>query len=163
MSSRLSHGASGAVRRFAGWVARGSVDHPLLEGALEGIVVQHLTVARVAEGKPGPADLAHRCRPPHRQAERSRRSFNYPTPDRQYSGRTDMPQSAPIEDPSPALPRSRRCRGVGRQGYSATIPRTSLAGALHHRRQPSRLACSSSSRRSRSLTDAEEPTAASSR
>lgn len=28
----LSAGASGAIRRFAGWVARGSVGHPLLEG-----------------------------------------------------------------------------------------------------------------------------------
>lgn len=32
MSSHLSPGASGALRRFAGWVARGSVGHPLLEG-----------------------------------------------------------------------------------------------------------------------------------
>lgn len=32
MSSGLSHGASGAIRRFAGWVARGSVGHPMLEG-----------------------------------------------------------------------------------------------------------------------------------
>ena len=32
MSSRISHGASGAIRRFAGWVARGSVGHPMLEG-----------------------------------------------------------------------------------------------------------------------------------
>ena len=32
MSSRLSHGASGAVRRFAGWIARGSVGHPILDG-----------------------------------------------------------------------------------------------------------------------------------
>ena len=32
MVTRLSHGASGALRRFAGWVARGSVGHPLLEG-----------------------------------------------------------------------------------------------------------------------------------
>src|ERR1700688_3513582 len=32
MSYRLSHGASGAIRRFAGWVARGSVGHPMLDG-----------------------------------------------------------------------------------------------------------------------------------
>jgi hypothetical protein len=32
MSSRLSHGASGAIRRFAGWVARGSIGHPMLDG-----------------------------------------------------------------------------------------------------------------------------------
>jgi hypothetical protein len=32
MSSRLSHRASGAIRRFAGWVARGSVGHPMLDG-----------------------------------------------------------------------------------------------------------------------------------
>ncbi|MEV0802048.1 hypothetical protein AB0I34_30410 [Kribbella sp. NPDC050281] len=32
MSSGLSHGASGAIRRFAGWVARGSVGHPMLDG-----------------------------------------------------------------------------------------------------------------------------------
>ncbi|QYN23703.1 hypothetical protein [Amycolatopsis sp. DSM 110486] len=32
MTTRLSHGASGALRRFAGWVARGSVGHPLLDG-----------------------------------------------------------------------------------------------------------------------------------
>jgi hypothetical protein len=32
MSSGLTHGASGAIRRFAGWVARGSVGHPMLEG-----------------------------------------------------------------------------------------------------------------------------------
>lgn len=32
MSSRIGHGASGAIRRFAGWVARGSVGHPMLEG-----------------------------------------------------------------------------------------------------------------------------------
>jgi hypothetical protein len=32
MSSRLSQHASGAIRRFAGWVARGSVGHPILEG-----------------------------------------------------------------------------------------------------------------------------------
>ena len=32
MPSHLSHGASGALRRFAGWVARGSVGYPLLEG-----------------------------------------------------------------------------------------------------------------------------------
>ena len=31
MSFRLSPGASGAIRRFAGWVARGSVGHPLLD------------------------------------------------------------------------------------------------------------------------------------
>jgi hypothetical protein len=30
--TQLSAGASGAIRRFAGWVARGSVGHPLLEG-----------------------------------------------------------------------------------------------------------------------------------
>lgn len=28
----LSHGTSGALRRFAGWVARGSVGYPLLDG-----------------------------------------------------------------------------------------------------------------------------------
>jgi hypothetical protein len=27
-----SHGVSGAIRRFAGWVARGSVGHPMLDG-----------------------------------------------------------------------------------------------------------------------------------
>ncbi|MFE9399355.1 hypothetical protein [Streptomyces flavidovirens] len=32
MSSHLSHGASGAIRRFAGWLARGSVGQPMLEG-----------------------------------------------------------------------------------------------------------------------------------
>ena len=32
MSSGLSNGASGAIRRFAGWVARGSVGHPMLDG-----------------------------------------------------------------------------------------------------------------------------------
>ena len=32
MSFQPSHGTSGAVRRFAGWVARGSVGHPLLDG-----------------------------------------------------------------------------------------------------------------------------------
>nr|BFE61239.1 hypothetical protein GCM10020063_057650 [Dactylosporangium thailandense] len=32
MSSHLSQGASGAIRRFAGWVARGSVGRPMLEG-----------------------------------------------------------------------------------------------------------------------------------
>jgi hypothetical protein len=32
MTSALSHDASGALRRFAGWVARGSVGHPMLEG-----------------------------------------------------------------------------------------------------------------------------------
>ena len=30
--SHLSHGASGAIRRFAGWIARGSVGHPMLDG-----------------------------------------------------------------------------------------------------------------------------------
>jgi hypothetical protein len=29
---KISSGASGAIRRFAWWVARGSVGHPLLEG-----------------------------------------------------------------------------------------------------------------------------------
>ncbi|SOD73465.1 hypothetical protein SAMN05892883_2761 [Jatrophihabitans sp. GAS493] len=32
MTNTLSHGTSGAIRRFAGWVARGSVGHPMLEG-----------------------------------------------------------------------------------------------------------------------------------
>jgi hypothetical protein len=32
VSSQISHGASGAIRRFAGWVARGSVGFPMLEG-----------------------------------------------------------------------------------------------------------------------------------
>ncbi|MGH3796511.1 MAG: DUF7677 family protein [Pseudonocardiaceae bacterium] len=32
MSARLSHGTSGAIRRLAGWVARGSVGHPILDG-----------------------------------------------------------------------------------------------------------------------------------
>lgn len=32
MHSHLSKGASGAIRRFAGWVARGSVGHPMLDG-----------------------------------------------------------------------------------------------------------------------------------
>lgn len=32
MTSKISHGVSGAIRRFAGWVAGGSVGHPMLEG-----------------------------------------------------------------------------------------------------------------------------------
>jgi hypothetical protein len=32
MSSHLTHGTSGAIRRFAGWAARGSVSHPMPEG-----------------------------------------------------------------------------------------------------------------------------------
>jgi len=32
VSSHISHGASGAIRRFAGWVTRGSAGHPILEG-----------------------------------------------------------------------------------------------------------------------------------
>lgn len=32
MTTSLGHGASGAIRRFAGWVARGSVGYPMLEG-----------------------------------------------------------------------------------------------------------------------------------
>ncbi|POX45694.1 hypothetical protein C3488_28890 [Streptomyces sp. Ru72] len=32
MPSHLSRGTSGAIRRFAGWLARGSVGHPMLEG-----------------------------------------------------------------------------------------------------------------------------------
>jgi hypothetical protein len=32
MSSHLSHGASGAIRPFAGWVARGPIGHPMLDG-----------------------------------------------------------------------------------------------------------------------------------
>jgi hypothetical protein len=32
VSIRLGHGASGGIRRFAGWVARGSVGHPPLDG-----------------------------------------------------------------------------------------------------------------------------------
>ncbi|HEY2076462.1 MAG TPA: hypothetical protein VGH53_09000 [Streptosporangiaceae bacterium] len=32
MTSKISSGASGAIRRFAGWVARGSVGQPMLEG-----------------------------------------------------------------------------------------------------------------------------------
>jgi hypothetical protein len=31
MTTRISHGASGAVRRFAGWVGRGSVGYPLFD------------------------------------------------------------------------------------------------------------------------------------
>ena len=31
MSAHLSNGASGAIRRFAGWVARGTVGHPMLD------------------------------------------------------------------------------------------------------------------------------------
>ncbi|BCY08830.1 hypothetical protein [Actinoplanes sp. L3-i22] len=32
MVNQMSHGASGAIRRFAGWVARGCVGHPMLDG-----------------------------------------------------------------------------------------------------------------------------------
>jgi hypothetical protein len=32
MVNHISHGASGAIRRFAGWVASGSAGHPLLDG-----------------------------------------------------------------------------------------------------------------------------------
>lgn len=32
MTIKVSHGASGAIRRFAGWVARGSVGQPMLDG-----------------------------------------------------------------------------------------------------------------------------------
>ncbi|MEZ0577288.1 hypothetical protein [Nocardioides sp. MH1] len=32
MTTRISHGASGAIRRFAGWVGRGSVGYPLFDG-----------------------------------------------------------------------------------------------------------------------------------
>jgi hypothetical protein len=32
MTSKLSAGASGAIRRFAGWVACGSVGNPMLDG-----------------------------------------------------------------------------------------------------------------------------------
>ena len=31
MTVPLSNGASGAIRRFAGWVARGTVGHPMLD------------------------------------------------------------------------------------------------------------------------------------
>jgi hypothetical protein len=31
MTAHLSHRASGAIRRFAGWVARGTVGHPMLD------------------------------------------------------------------------------------------------------------------------------------
>lgn len=31
VTTKLSHGASGALRGFAGWVARGSVGHPFLD------------------------------------------------------------------------------------------------------------------------------------
>ena len=31
MTTRVSHGASGAIRRFAGWVGRGSVGYPLFD------------------------------------------------------------------------------------------------------------------------------------
>jgi hypothetical protein len=31
VAEHLSPGVSGAIRRFAGWVARGSVGHPMLE------------------------------------------------------------------------------------------------------------------------------------
>jgi hypothetical protein len=32
MTTHLGSGVSGAIRRFAGWVANGSVGHPLLQG-----------------------------------------------------------------------------------------------------------------------------------
>ncbi len=32
MTSKISGGASGAIRTFAGWVAGGTVGHPMLEG-----------------------------------------------------------------------------------------------------------------------------------
>jgi hypothetical protein len=32
VTAKISRGASGAFRRFAGWVARGSVGHPILDG-----------------------------------------------------------------------------------------------------------------------------------
>lgn len=32
VTTKIGPGASGAIRRFAGWVARGSVGHPMLEG-----------------------------------------------------------------------------------------------------------------------------------
>src|SRR5262249_48599990 len=32
MSSHISHGVSGAIRRFARWGARGSLGHPMLDG-----------------------------------------------------------------------------------------------------------------------------------
>ncbi|SEO21634.1 DUF7677 family protein [Actinacidiphila rubida] len=32
MPAHLSHGTSRAIRRFAGWLARGSVGHPMLAG-----------------------------------------------------------------------------------------------------------------------------------
>jgi hypothetical protein len=32
MTAKISHGMSGAIRRFAGWVARGSLGYPILEG-----------------------------------------------------------------------------------------------------------------------------------
>src|SRR5262245_3096838 len=31
MTAHLGNGASGAIRRFAGWVARGTVGHPMLD------------------------------------------------------------------------------------------------------------------------------------
>ncbi|MBE1605696.1 DUF7677 family protein [Actinopolymorpha pittospori] len=31
MTTQVSHGASGAIRRFAGWVGRGSVGYPLFD------------------------------------------------------------------------------------------------------------------------------------
>jgi hypothetical protein len=31
MTTQISHGASGAIRRFAGWVGRGSVGYPLFD------------------------------------------------------------------------------------------------------------------------------------
>lgn len=32
MPTQLSEGASGAIRRFVGWVARGTLGHPMLDG-----------------------------------------------------------------------------------------------------------------------------------
>jgi hypothetical protein len=50
MSSHLSHGASGAIRRFAGWVARGSAGHPILEGTCFAIFANVLELDQ--RGKP---------------------------------------------------------------------------------------------------------------
>lgn len=35
MTTKLSHGTSGALRQFAGWVARGTVGYPLFDGSTD--------------------------------------------------------------------------------------------------------------------------------
>ncbi|WP_435818189.1 DUF7677 family protein [Micromonospora matsumotoense] len=97
---RWTEGASGAIRRFAGWGARGSVGHLMLEGTNYWLVATQLPSGSAASSCQAKTRQANVCSP--KASDSSDSPINRSTGSASPQSRIRLGQPAP----GPAAPRS---------------------------------------------------------